>query len=167
MRPKQQGGTRIRGFLLSVKRLTCGLWNRSKLSLHDNTGPYAAAWLVSWQIPRKDDLPLRWEDGSGTDYVQIGVVKHLRGTRLYPRPADAIGFPLEGVDGLAQGVVVLVCTRDAKVNMDLDWTIDLDLRHLWGGHAEVIAAWDAINSGWKWQVVHGEACNSLRRVGGR
>lgn len=25
-----------------------------------------------------------------------------------------------------------------------------------GGHAEVIAAWDSINSGWIWQVIHGK-----------
>lgn len=163
MRLEKHGGTWIRGFLISLKRLTSGLWNRSKLSLHDNTGPYAAAWLVTWPISGKDDLPLRWEDGSGTDYVQTGVLKHLCDTRLYPSPAGAVGSPLDGVDGLAPGVVVLVCTRDAKVNMDLDWTLDLDPRHLWGGHAEVIAAWDAINSGWRWQVVHGEVCNSLAR----
>ena len=115
------------------------------MSLHDSTGPYAAAWLVSWPILGNDDLPLRWEDGSGTEYV------HFRDTRL------------EGVDGLAPRVVVLVCTRDVKVNVDLDWTIDLDPKHLQGGHVEVIAAWDAITSGWRWQVVHGEVCNSLVR----
>ena len=90
--------------------------------------------------------------------MRIGVVGNLRDTN---GQADAVGFPPNSVDGLR--VVVLVCTRDAKVNVDLDWTIDLDLRHLWGGHAEVIAAWDSINSGWIWQVIHGEGCNSLAR----
>ncbi|KFZ17534.1 hypothetical protein V501_01671 [Pseudogymnoascus sp. VKM F-4519 (FW-2642)] len=130
------------------------------MSLHKNTGPYTAAWLVSWPIQGKDDLPLQWEDALGTEYVHIGVAGHLRDTK---KLADTIGMPLDGLEGLALTAVALVCTRDAKVNVDLDWTIDLDLRHLWGGHAEVIAAWDAIASGWRWEVVRGEGCNLLGR----
>jgi hypothetical protein len=105
----------------------------SNMSLNDSTGPYTTAWLVSWPIPGKDDVPLRWEKGLGSDYVHQGVVRHLTDTGLYHRGADAIGFLLESVDGLALKAVVLVCTRDATINVDMDWTINLDPMHLWGG----------------------------------
>lgn len=141
MNLQNQKSTRIRGLLLSLKRLTRRLWNRSNRSnISDRTGPYVAAWLVSWPIPGKDDVPLRWEDGSGLDYVHRGIVQYLTDTGLYHRGADAVGFLLESEDGLAPRVVALVCTRDAKTNVDMNWTIDLDVRHRWGGHAEVIAA---------------------------
>ncbi|KFY68441.1 hypothetical protein V496_01063 [Pseudogymnoascus sp. VKM F-4515 (FW-2607)] len=130
------------------------------MSFHNNTGPYTAAWLVSWPIQGKDDLPLRWEDPSGTEYMNIGVAGHLRDSN---KLADVVGLPLDALKGSALTAVVLICTRDTKVNMDLDWAIDIDLRHLWGGHAEVIASWDAIASGWRWEVVRGEACNLLGR----
>ncbi|KFY32519.1 hypothetical protein V493_00120 [Pseudogymnoascus sp. VKM F-4281 (FW-2241)] len=160
MKLRNQGAMRISGLLLSVKRFTYGLWNSLNTSLHDSTGPYTAAWLVSWPILEKDELPLRWEDASGTEYVHIGVVRHLKDTNGL---ADSVGSPLDGIDVLAPRVMVLVCTRDAKVNLALDWSINLDTRHLWSGHAEVIAAWDAIMSGWRWEIVRGEACNSLER----